>query len=196
MIRLPIGNGIEFLQTNRIHFTVGGSFLYFTMGRPLPIPKLPLPLGDPDAHLIRGYYDPPHMPNGISIGPAFLPQFIRVTNRRTSDRPWTSLAIGPGYQPSVGSLDLTRGQSNLTKGRIVTPKIRARSALTEPEVVYISVTVGRRRTGFVSCESERRGLCQENYFRLCQSTSGMDRWGDDAAFCQITLTSCCYYYNK
>ena len=40
------------------------------------------------------------------------------------------------------------------------------------------------------CESERRGLFQENYFRLCQSTSGIDLWGDDAAFCQITLTSC------
>ena len=35
-----------------------------------------------------------------------------------------------------------------------------------PEVVYISVTVGRRRTGIVSCESQRRGLFQENYFRL------------------------------
>ena len=62
-----------------------------------------------------------------------------------------------------------------------------------PEAVYISVTVGRRRTGIVSCESERRGLFQENYFWLCQSTSGMDLWGDDAAFCQITLTSCLYF---
>ena len=62
-----------------------------------------------------------------------------------------------------------------------------------PKVVYISVTVGRSRTGIVSCESERRGLFQENYFRLCHSTSGMDLWGDDAAFCQITLTSCYYY---
>ena len=52
------------------------------------------------------------------------------------------------------------------------------------------ITVGRWRTGIVSCESERRGLFQEYYFRLCQSTSGMDLWGDDAAFCQITLTSC------
>ena len=32
---------------------------------------------------------------------------------------------------------LTRGQSNLTKGRIVAPKIRARSALTELEVVFL-----------------------------------------------------------
>ena len=32
---------------------------------------------------------------------------------------------------------LTRGQSNLTKGRIVAPKIRARSALTEPEVCLL-----------------------------------------------------------
>jgi len=52
-----------------------------------------------------------------------------------------------------------------------------------PGVVYIFVTVGRRRTGIVLCESERRGLFQENYFWLCQSTSGMDLWGDDAAFC-------------
>ena len=44
--------------------------------------------------------------------------------------------------------------------------------------------------GIVSCKSERRGLFQENYFQLCQSTSGTDLWGDDAAFCQITLTSC------
>jgi len=59
------------------------------------------------------------------------------------------------------------------------------------EVVYISVTVGRRRTGIVSCKSEQRGLFQDNYFRLCQSTSGTDLWGDDAAFCQITLTNYC-----
>ena len=59
-----------------------------------------------------------------------------------------------------------------------------------PEVVYMPVTVGHRRTGIVSCELERRGLLQENYIRLCHSTSGMDLWGDDAAFCQITLTSC------
>ena len=35
-----------------------------------------------------------------------------------------------------------------------------------PEVVYISVAVGRRTTGIVSRESERRGLFQENYFRF------------------------------
>ena len=35
-----------------------------------------------------------------------------------------------------------------------------------PEVVYISVTVGHRRTGIVSCESEQRELFQENYFRF------------------------------
>jgi len=35
-----------------------------------------------------------------------------------------------------------------------------------PEVVYIFVTVGRRTVGVVSCESERRGLFQENYFRF------------------------------
>ena len=59
-----------------------------------------------------------------------------------------------------------------------------------PEVVYISVKVRRRMMGIVLCELERRALFQENCFRLCQSTSGMDIWGDDAAFCQITLTSC------
>jgi len=42
-----------------------------------------------------------------------------------------------------------------------------------PEVVYISVTVGRRTMGIVSCESERRGLFQENYFCLCQTTSSL-----------------------
>ena len=34
-------------------------------------------------------------------------------------------------------LQLTRGQSNLTKGRIVAPKIHDRSALTKPEVVFL-----------------------------------------------------------
>jgi len=42
-----------------------------------------------------------------------------------------------------------------------------------PEVVYISVTVGHRTTGIVSHESERRGLFEENYFRHCQTTSGL-----------------------
>ena len=40
----------------------------------------------------------------------------------------------------VTSLTLTyqtRGQSNLTKGRIIAPKIHARSALTKPEVVFL-----------------------------------------------------------
>ena len=32
---------------------------------------------------------------------------------------------------------ITRGQSNLTKGRIVAPKIHDRSALTKPEVVFL-----------------------------------------------------------
>ena len=41
------------------------------------------------------------------------------------------------------------------------------------EVVYISVKVGRRMMGIVSCESERRGIFQENYFRLRQTTSGL-----------------------
>ena len=33
--------------------------------------------------------------------------------------------------------NLTRGQSNLTKGRIVAPKIHARCALTKPKVVFL-----------------------------------------------------------
>ena len=33
MIRLPIGNVMEFLQIYQIHFTVGGLFLNFTMER-------------------------------------------------------------------------------------------------------------------------------------------------------------------
>ena len=35
-------------------------------------------------------------------------------------------------------VNITRGQSNLTKGRIVAPKIHDRSALTKPEVVFLN----------------------------------------------------------
>ena len=34
--------------------------------------------------------------------------------------------------------DITRGQSNLTKGRIVAPKIHDGSALTKPKVVFLN----------------------------------------------------------
>ena len=46
---------------------------------------------------------------------------------------------------------------------------RWRSTITRSS----SVTVGSRTMGIVSCESERRGLFQENYFRLCQTTSSL-----------------------
>jgi len=42
-----------------------------------------------------------------------------------------------------------------------------------PEVVYVSVTGGCKTMEIVSCESERRELFQENYFRLRQTTSGL-----------------------
>ena len=42
-----------------------------------------------------------------------------------------------------------------------------------PEVVYISVMVGRRTTRIISCDLERQGLFEENYFCLCQTTSGL-----------------------
>ena len=38
------------------------------------------------------------------------------------------------------------------------------------------VTVGRRRTGIVSCESERQGLFQENYFRLSIFVKALRAW--------------------
>ena len=53
----------------------------------------------------------------------------RPTDRqRQTDRSQYSAPLRDG---------VTRGQSNLTKGRIVAPKIHARSPLTKPKVVFL-----------------------------------------------------------
>ena len=49
-----------------------------------------------------------------------------------------TMAMALALASAIKSLALiTRGQSNLTKGRIVAPKIHVRSALTKPEVVFL-----------------------------------------------------------
>ena len=67
--KLPLPRGIwthPGPQTKRhlywfSHFCTDGRrvFLYFTMGRPFPPSKLPLPMGDVDSHLTHGSLGPP-----------------------------------------------------------------------------------------------------------------------------------------
>ena len=54
---------------------------------PFPTPKLPIPVGgsEPPSNTWCMSPTPPHMPNGISIGPAVLPQ-IHPRDQRQSNR--------------------------------------------------------------------------------------------------------------
>ena len=47
-------------RASRLFEAHGPLSLYFTMGRPLPHPKIAPYMGDPDPHLIHGYLGPPH----------------------------------------------------------------------------------------------------------------------------------------
>ena len=55
---------------------------------PFSTPKLSLPVGDPDHHLIHcDLATPPHMPNDISIGPAVFAGYMtdQQTDRQTTE---------------------------------------------------------------------------------------------------------------
>ena len=70
--------------------------LHFTMGWPLSHPKIVTSPGGwsgrpSNMWLLRP--TPPHMPNSISIGPAVLPQYIRVTNDKQTDHEVTKYRV-------------------------------------------------------------------------------------------------------
>ena len=59
-------------RANRLFGAHGPLSLYFTMGWPLPHLKTAPSLGNPEPHTWLLGPIAPHMPNGISIGPAVL----------------------------------------------------------------------------------------------------------------------------
>jgi len=77
-----------------------------SIGRPLPHPKIAPSRGGirtPIQYMVTMDHPTTHAKRHLDRSSRFatIPARDQLT-----DRPWTSLAIGPGYQPLVGSLDL------------------------------------------------------------------------------------------
>ena len=78
---------------------------------PSPPQNCPFPWGDSEQHLIHSYWGQSHPTRQVAS------RFVQLFSYNTSawpttdsqtDPSWTSRSIGPGFQPSVGSLNLRR----------------------------------------------------------------------------------------
>ena len=117
------------------HFGTGDHrvCLYFTIGRPFPPSKLPLPMGDPDPHLIHGSLGSPKSSTQMAsrlVQPFLQGSLTSVTDRPT-DHATRSVRIGRIYVHSTAMWP----KNTASKATLINPYILAFRHMTKQQTL-------------------------------------------------------------